>query len=173
MLLSFSLTSSDWLPLQVFHYVLTFLLLKWLFTHSWLKNGGTVLSQPDINMYVEATWAFYRPRPTKTNEKIPRETVERVWKDYEESNKVFGVHTSLSRISHGLLHYKAGSRDALPIPFPHSYLCTHTHTHTHTGQLLYPRYLPVAARVMTTKVLSSRRPHSSAARPMRNENEVE
>ena len=31
----------DWLPLQVFHYVLTFLLLKWLFTHSWLKNRGT------------------------------------------------------------------------------------------------------------------------------------
>ena len=41
MLLSFSLTSSDWLPLQVFHYVLTFLLLKWLFTLFWLKNGGT------------------------------------------------------------------------------------------------------------------------------------
>ena len=35
---------------------------------------------------------------------------------------------------------------------------THTHslTHTHTGRLLYPRYSPAAARVMTTKVLSSR-----------------
>ena len=33
-------------------------------------------------------------------------------------------------------------------------LCTHTHSHT--GQLLYPCYLPTAARVMTTKMLSSR-----------------
>ena len=35
--------------------------------------------------------------------------------------------------------------------------------HTHTGWLLYPRYSPTAARVMTTKVLSSR-PHT--ARPI-------
>ena len=33
---------------------------------------------------------------------------------------------------------------------------THTLTHSHTGRLLYPRYSPAAARVMTTKVLSSR-----------------
>ena len=33
---------------------------------------------------------------------------------------------------------------------------THSLTHTHTGRLLYPRYSPAAARVMTTKVLSSR-----------------
>ena len=33
---------------------------------------------------------------------------------------------------------------------------THTLTHTHTGRLLYPRYSPAAARVMTTKMLSSR-----------------
>ena len=31
----------------------------------------------------------------------------------------------------------------------------HSHTHLHTGRLLYPRYSPAAARVMTTKVLSS------------------
>ena len=43
-------------------------------------------------------------------------------------------------------------------------LCTCTHTHT--GRLLYPRYSPAAARVMTTKVHSSHRPHSSAARPI-------
>ena len=30
--------------------------------------------------------------------------------------------------------------------------------HTHTGRLLYPHYSPTVARVMTTKVLSSR-PH--------------
>ena len=45
-------------------------------------------------------------------------------------------------------------------------LGTHSHTHTHTGRLLYPRYSPAAARVMTTKVLSSR-PRINAARPMR------
>ena len=44
-------------------------------------------------------------------------------------------------------------------------LSTHTLTHTHTGWLLYPRYSPVVARVMTNKVHSSRRPHSSVARP--------
>ena len=26
---------------------------------------------------------------------------------------------------------------------------THSHTHSHTGRLLYPRYSPAAARVMT------------------------
>ena len=40
------------------------------------------------------------------------------------------------------------------------------HTHTHTGQLLYSHYSPAAARVMTTKVHSSRCPCSSAARPI-------
>ena len=49
----------------------------------------------------------------------------------------------------------------------HTHSHTHTLTHTHTGRLLYPRYSPAAARVMTTKVLSSRRPRSSAARPMK------
>ena len=34
-------------------------------------------------------------------------------------------------------------------------LGTHSHTHSHTGRLLYPRYSPAAARIMTTKVLSS------------------
>ena len=38
----------------------------------------------------------------------------------------------------------------------HSHSHTHTLTHSHTGRLLYPRYSPEAARVMTTKVLSSR-----------------
>ena len=41
---------------------------------------------------------------------------------------------------------------------------TLTHTHTHTGRLLYPRYANAYARVMTTKVLSSR-PRINAARP--------
>ena len=38
----------------------------------------------------------------------------------------------------------------------HTHSHTHTLTHSHTGRLLYPRYSPAAARVMTTKVLSSR-----------------
>ena len=40
----------------------------------------------------------------------------------------------------------------------HTHTLTHSLTHSHTGRLLYPRYSPAAARVMTTKVLSSR-PH--------------
>ena len=51
-------------------------------------------------------------------------------------------------------------------------LCTHSLTHSHTGRLLYPRYSPAAARVMTTKVLSPR-PRINATRPIKKRKRID